>query len=112
MAKTWSSLQLRYICPPINNCNNKVCTQHININPNSVHSFNNVFVLQASSDFFTFEKEQIEVSVDGVKQNVFLALGQRQTLLLPSNLSDSWVMVSDKHKWKKIKIHKNFFWLK
>ncbi|XP_061736128.1 solute carrier family 15 member 1 [Nerophis ophidion] len=52
---------------------------------------------QASEQFFTFEEEEISVSVDGPGQTrpVFLSKGERQTLLLPSNLTQEWRLTKD-----------------
>ncbi|XP_029314803.1 solute carrier family 15 member 1 [Cottoperca gobio] len=49
---------------------------------------------QASYEFFTFEPEIISVSMGSpeVTKNVSLVKGQRQTLLIPSNISDTWLL--------------------
>ncbi|XP_061827540.1 solute carrier family 15 member 1 [Nerophis lumbriciformis] len=70
-------------------------------NPVKVNLSNNVQLelspSQASEQFFTFEEEEISVSVDGPGETrpVFLSKGERQTLLLPSNLSQEWQLTKD-----------------
>ena len=50
--------------------------------------------LQASEDFFTFEQENITVSVMAVSNTIPLVKGKRQTLLIPANLNNTWEVVS------------------
>ncbi|XP_070770371.1 solute carrier family 15 member 1 [Enoplosus armatus] len=52
---------------------------------------------QASDQFFTFEEERILVSIvsTSVTKDIFLAKGQRQTLLIPSNLTAEWLQADD-----------------
>uniref|UniRef100_A0AAQ5XL56 Solute carrier family 15 member 1a n=1 Tax=Amphiprion ocellaris TaxID=80972 RepID=A0AAQ5XL56_AMPOC len=47
----------------------------------------------ASLDYFTFESEQISVSIGSpeVTNTLSLPMGERQTLLIPSDLSDEWL---------------------
>lgn len=61
-------------------------------------TFLNTFsVFQASDKYFTFETEQIIVSVGspGMTQAIFLKRKSRQTLLIPSVISNEWLLVSD-----------------
>ncbi|XP_054644008.1 solute carrier family 15 member 1 isoform X2 [Dunckerocampus dactyliophorus] len=70
-------------------------------NPITVKLANNIQLSlspsQASEQFFTFEEEEIVVSVDshGVTRPVFLSKGERQTLGLPSNLTHEWLLTED-----------------
>nr|XP_057939095.1 solute carrier family 15 member 1 [Doryrhamphus excisus] len=52
---------------------------------------------QASEQFFTFEEEEIVVSVvnHDVTRSVFLSKGERQTLAFPSNLTHEWLLTED-----------------
>ncbi|XP_063353967.1 solute carrier family 15 member 1 [Pelmatolapia mariae] len=52
---------------------------------------------QASDKYFTFETEQIIVSVGspGMTQTIFLEKKSRQTLLIPSDISDEWLLTKD-----------------
>uniref|UniRef100_A0A3Q1GHK5 Solute carrier family 15 member 1a n=1 Tax=Acanthochromis polyacanthus TaxID=80966 RepID=A0A3Q1GHK5_9TELE len=47
-------------------------------------------------DYFTFESEQINVSISSpeVTRNISLSMGERQTLLIPSDLTDEWLFVN------------------
>lgn len=65
---------------------------------------NSFFVLQASDQFFTFDRENISVSIGSPEEErmLSLSLGIRQTLLIPSNITDEWLLVSQKHKIIKI----------
>ncbi|CAB1433190.1 unnamed protein product [Pleuronectes platessa] len=47
---------------------------------------------QASEEFFTFEAGNTSVSIGEVTKNISLANGARQTLLIPSNISEEWVL--------------------
>lgn len=61
-------------------------------------TFLNTFsVFQASDKYFTFETEQIIVSVGSpeMTQIIFLEKKSRQTLLIPSVISDEWLLVSN-----------------
>uniref|UniRef100_A0AAQ5YTD5 Solute carrier family 15 member 1a n=1 Tax=Amphiprion ocellaris TaxID=80972 RepID=A0AAQ5YTD5_AMPOC len=51
----------------------------------------------ASLDYFTFESEQISVSIGSpeVTNTLSLPMGERQTLLIPSDLSDEWLQTDD-----------------
>uniref|UniRef100_A0A3B4ZSF5 Solute carrier family 15 member 1-like n=1 Tax=Stegastes partitus TaxID=144197 RepID=A0A3B4ZSF5_9TELE len=51
----------------------------------------------ASLDYFTFESEEIMVSIGtpAVTKLVSLAMGKRQTLLIPSDLVEEWLMTDD-----------------
>uniref|UniRef100_A0A3P8UB13 Solute carrier family 15 member 1 n=1 Tax=Amphiprion percula TaxID=161767 RepID=A0A3P8UB13_AMPPE len=51
----------------------------------------------ASLDYFTFESEQISVSIGSpeVTNTISLPMGERQTLLIPSDLSDEWLQTDD-----------------
>uniref|UniRef100_A0A3Q1HQA5 Solute carrier family 15 member 1-like n=1 Tax=Acanthochromis polyacanthus TaxID=80966 RepID=A0A3Q1HQA5_9TELE len=53
--------------------------------------------LPASLDYFTFESEQINVSISSpeVTRNISLSMGERQTLLIPSDLTDEWLQTED-----------------
>lgn len=55
------------------------------------------YALQASEDYFTFETENIVVSVDSpqVIKPIFLSMGLRQTLLIPPDVSNDWILVSE-----------------
>lgn len=61
------------------------------------------FVLQASDEYFTFETENISVSIENpqVTKTISLTMGLRQTLLIPSDFSDEWLLVSETHKMMK-----------
>ncbi|KAF7215797.1 solute carrier family 15 member 1 [Nothobranchius furzeri] len=52
---------------------------------------------QASEEYFTFEEDQISISVSGpeMKRNISLIKGQRQTLLIPLTISDEWQLTAD-----------------
>uniref|UniRef100_A0A3P9B6M5 Solute carrier family 15 member 1 n=1 Tax=Maylandia zebra TaxID=106582 RepID=A0A3P9B6M5_9CICH len=52
---------------------------------------------QASDKYFTFETEQIIVSVGspGMTQAIFLKRKSRQTLLIPSVISNEWLLTQD-----------------
>ncbi|KAM9851239.1 solute carrier family 15 member 1-like [Aulostomus maculatus] len=50
---------------------------------------------QASDKYFTFREEVISVSVDGAERSIDLAKGERQTLLIPANLSHQWHLMQD-----------------
>lgn len=62
---------------------------------NSLHSCDSVSVQQAS-DEFTFTDADITVSVGtpALSQKIQLTKGLRQTLLIPSNVNDKWLLVS------------------
>ncbi|XP_047198629.1 solute carrier family 15 member 1 [Hippoglossus stenolepis] len=47
---------------------------------------------QTSEEFFTFEAGDISVSIGEVTKNIALANGARQTLLIPSNISEEWLL--------------------
>nr|XP_019945333.1 PREDICTED: solute carrier family 15 member 1-like [Paralichthys olivaceus] len=56
---------------------------------------NNILTLpaaQASDEFFTFEEGNISVSIGEVTNNISLAYGERQTLLIPLNISEEWLL--------------------
>ncbi|XP_071331032.1 solute carrier family 15 member 1 isoform X2 [Trachinotus anak] len=58
----------------------------------------NLPAAQASNEYFTFEAGEIWVSIGSVPEvskNITLAKGQRQTLLIPSNISDEWLLTDD-----------------
>uniref|UniRef100_A0A7N6ALY2 Solute carrier family 15 member 1 n=1 Tax=Anabas testudineus TaxID=64144 RepID=A0A7N6ALY2_ANATE len=69
------------------------------------------FLLQASDEFFPFETENITVSVGSFKVTKMISMtkGLRQTLLIPLDISDEWLLVSDTHKIKKAKTDKRSF---
>ncbi|XP_035995264.1 solute carrier family 15 member 1 [Fundulus heteroclitus] len=52
---------------------------------------------QASEEYFEFDRSQIDVSVVGteVSKIVFLARGQRHTLLIPSDINNEWQLADD-----------------
>ncbi|KAM7407392.1 hypothetical protein PAMA_003222 [Pampus argenteus] len=52
---------------------------------------------QASDEYFTFDAGEISVSIGspGVTRSISLAKGKRQTLLVPSNINETWVMTDD-----------------
>ncbi|KAM6934037.1 solute carrier family 15 member 1 [Xenentodon cancila] len=52
---------------------------------------------QASTEYFTFVNEDISISIVNppVTYGLGLAKGQRQTLLIPSNISHEWVLTND-----------------
>ncbi|XP_067459736.1 solute carrier family 15 member 1 [Thunnus thynnus] len=55
---------------------------------------------QFSDNFFTFEAEQISVSISQLggpemTRSISLTKGKRQTLLIPSNINKEWVMTED-----------------
>ncbi|XP_077436476.1 solute carrier family 15 member 1 [Vanacampus margaritifer] len=53
---------------------------------------------QASKEYLTFGEEEISVSVEspvGVTRTLLLTKGERQTLLLPSNVSHEWLLTED-----------------
>uniref|UniRef100_A0A3B5MPV7 Solute carrier family 15 member 1a n=1 Tax=Xiphophorus couchianus TaxID=32473 RepID=A0A3B5MPV7_9TELE len=54
----------------------------------------------ASEEYFTFESDQITVSIGNpsVSRDVSLTKEQRQTLLIPSAINDDWQLVRDLHK--------------
>lgn len=68
--------------------------------PECFHSFNNFCIEQFSEDFFTFEGERgqttvnISINSNNVTRHFSLGVGKRQTLLLPSDLNDEWLLVS------------------
>ncbi|XP_068602845.1 solute carrier family 15 member 1 [Brachionichthys hirsutus] len=50
----------------------------------------------ASDEFFTFDTESLNISIgDSGVRNIPLSEGQRQTLLIPSNTSDEWLLTPD-----------------
>lgn len=55
-----------------------------------------VILSQQASDEFTFTDESITISVGtpSVSQKIQLSKGLRQTLLIPSNLNEKWLLVS------------------
>ncbi|XP_037542399.1 solute carrier family 15 member 1 [Nematolebias whitei] len=57
----------------------------------------NLLANQVSDDYFTFEEQQIDVTIDkaSITQSIFLAKNERQTLLIPSNISDVWLLTED-----------------
>lgn len=71
------------------------------------------FVLQASNDYYMFQAGQIDISFGNPEMTkpVTLGSGQRQTLLIPSTLSDELQMVSEMHRILKINTHAVFQWL-
>lgn len=64
---------------------------------------------QQASDDFTFSDENITVFVGSpaINQTIQLTKGLRQTLLIPSNLSQIWALVSYKQSHGKEKKHFN-----
>lgn len=61
------------------------------------HSCDSVSVQQASDDFtFTDENITISVGTPAVNQKIQLTKGLRQTLLIPSNLNEKWLLVSER----------------
>ncbi|KAM7380497.1 hypothetical protein PAMP_003788 [Pampus punctatissimus] len=52
---------------------------------------------QASDEYFTFDAGEISVSIGspGVTRPISLVKGKRQTLLIPSNINETWVMTDD-----------------
>ncbi|XP_049904717.1 solute carrier family 15 member 1 [Epinephelus moara] len=52
---------------------------------------------QASKEFFTFDAENISISIGSpaVTREVSLAKGHRQTLLIPSDLTEEWLLTED-----------------
>lgn len=67
------------------------------------HGFSNFlfcFILQASDEYFTFETENITVSIENLRitKNISLTNGLRQTLLIPSDISEEWLLVSETDK--------------
>lgn len=79
--------------------------------PQCLHSFNSFFVSQFSDDFFTFEAGNVNISIGSpaVTKTFSLDKGQRKTLLIPSTITDEWLLVSQKHRIMKIKTHKRPF---
>lgn len=63
--------------------------------PQWLHCFN-TFSLQASDEFFTFDQEIIRVSIGSPEETKYIPLAKekRQTLLIPSNIADEWLLVS------------------
>uniref|UniRef100_A0A3Q3LX88 Solute carrier family 15 member 1a n=1 Tax=Mastacembelus armatus TaxID=205130 RepID=A0A3Q3LX88_9TELE len=57
----------------------------------------NLLPAQASDQFFTFDQDRINVSIGSpeVTKIISLAKGQRQTLLIPSALTDEWLLVRE-----------------
>ncbi|XP_028248722.1 solute carrier family 15 member 1 [Parambassis ranga] len=57
----------------------------------------NLFAGQFSNSYFTFEAQKISISIGSpaVTRDVPLAKGQRQTLLIPSNVSEQWTQTND-----------------
>ncbi|XP_013856899.1 solute carrier family 15 member 1 [Austrofundulus limnaeus] len=51
----------------------------------------------ASDDYFTFEEEQIDVTVGSPSftKRIVLTKNERQTLLFPSSISDEWQLMED-----------------
>ncbi|XP_068184513.1 solute carrier family 15 member 1 [Antennarius striatus] len=51
---------------------------------------------KASDDFFTFETESVNISInDTVVKTISMTKRQRRTLLIPSNFSDEWLLTED-----------------
>ncbi|XP_070831815.1 solute carrier family 15 member 1 [Chaetodon trifascialis] len=52
---------------------------------------------QTSEEFFMFEAENVSISIGSppVMKNISLALGQRQTLLIPSDITEEWLLTND-----------------
>ncbi|KAM8856101.1 solute carrier family 15 member 1 isoform 3-T3 [Spinachia spinachia] len=52
---------------------------------------------QASHDFFTFDTETVSISVGSppTVKNISLAKGNRKTLLITSNIDDTWMLTND-----------------
>uniref|UniRef100_A0A3P8P4S9 Solute carrier family 15 member 1a n=1 Tax=Astatotilapia calliptera TaxID=8154 RepID=A0A3P8P4S9_ASTCA len=69
---------------------------------------NESLTLNASDKYFTFETEQIIVSVGspGMTQAIFLKRKSRQTLLIPSVISNEWLLVKRKEKRKEHQMNK------
>ncbi|KAM4557783.1 solute carrier family 15 member 1 [Odontesthes bonariensis] len=63
------------------------------------HQQVNISAAQASDEYFTFENENITVTTTAgsniVQNNIFVAMGKRRTLLIPSNLDNDWVLTDD-----------------
>lgn len=72
------------------------------------------FILQASDEYFTFETENITVSMESLKitKTISLTKGLRQTLLIPSNISHEWLLVSETHKIMKARHPRGLFVVK
>ncbi|XP_076602978.1 solute carrier family 15 member 1 [Chaetodon auriga] len=70
-------------------------------NPVSFHLTNNEMQTlsagQTSEEFFMFESENVSVSIGSppMMKNLTLAMGQRQTLLIPSDITDEWLLADD-----------------
>lgn len=64
---------------------------------------------QQASDDFTFSDENITVSVGtpAINQTIQLTKGLRQTLLIPSNLNQTWALVSYTQSHAKKRRHFN-----
>lgn len=67
-------------------------------NPNStvcLHIFNVFFVLQANDEYIMFEGDNVNISVVNLEMKTIpMAKGKRQTLLIPSNTAEEWLLVS------------------
>ncbi|XP_037345392.2 solute carrier family 15 member 1 [Pungitius pungitius] len=50
---------------------------------------------QASDDFFTFDTETVSISVESTVKSIILAKGYRKTLLMTSNVNDTWTLTND-----------------
>nr|XP_020452140.1 solute carrier family 15 member 1-like [Monopterus albus] len=57
----------------------------------------NLPAAQASDKYFTFEAENINVSIEipKITRTISLAKGHRQTLLIPSLITDEWLLTGD-----------------
>ncbi|KAK2839832.1 hypothetical protein Q5P01_013572 [Channa striata] len=52
---------------------------------------------QASGEYFTFETQEVSISIGSpeISKPISLTKGVRQTLLIPSNISDEWLLIDD-----------------
>lgn len=121
----WYFLRIRYVLIQSHKTSTKIGTyyllrlilseeQSVNVRiylPQCLHSFNSFFVSQFSDDFFTFEAGNVNISIGSpaVTKTFSLSKGQRKTLLIPSTITDEWLLVSQKHRIMKIKTHKRPF---
>lgn len=52
---------------------------------------------QANEEYFTFTEEEVSISIvtPPLTKTIALTKGLRQTLLIPSDINQEWVLVSD-----------------
>lgn len=66
------------------------------------------FVLQANDEYVTIDGDNVIISMVDLEKKIPLAKGKRQTLLIPSNTSKEWLLVSLNQRMIKIKTQRPF----